>query len=98
MNKVDKAWGIFYGLQRQFPLWPSTFSTCGCGRADARGSGKCAICIEEDLAKMVGKDLAAEAVAAMKSVQDVWARIAERAEAQNVAVSGTEKRSFDGSA
>jgi len=34
----------------------------------------------------------------MKSVQDVWARIAERAEAQNVAVSGTEKRSFDGSA
>lgn len=77
MNKVDQVWQIFQNLQRQFPLWPSTFSTCDCGRGDGRGGGKCAVCIGEELAEEVGLELAAEAVAALDGVQDVWARIRE---------------------
>lgn len=77
MSKVDQVWGIFWNLQRQFPLWPGTFSTCRCGRGEGRGGGKCAVCIAEELAKEVGPELAAEAVAALEGVQDVWARIRE---------------------
>ena len=77
MNKVDQVWQIFMNLQRQFPLWPSTFSTCDCGRGDGRGGGKCAVCIGEELAKEVGPELASEAVAALDGVCDVWARIRE---------------------
>ena len=77
MSKVDQVWQIFMNLQRQFPLWPNTFSTCDCGRGDGRGGGKCKFCIEEELAKEVGPELAAEAVAALEGVQDVWARIRE---------------------
>lgn len=80
MNKVDQVWQIFQNLQRQFPLWPSTFSTCDCGRGDGRGGGKCVACIEEELAKEVGPELAAEAVAALEGVQDVWAKISEAVE------------------
>lgn len=77
MNKVDQVWQIFMNLQRQFPLWPSTFSTCDCGRGLGRGAGKCKLCIAEELSKEVGPELAAEAVAALEGVQDVWARIRE---------------------
>lgn len=77
MSKVDQVWQIFWNLQRQFPLWPGTFSTCDCGRGDGRGGGKCAVCIGEELAKEVGPELAAEAVAALAGVRDVWARIRE---------------------
>lgn len=75
MSKVDQVWQIFQNLQRQFPLWPSTFSTCDCGRGLGRGDGKCSECIAEELSKEVGPELAAEAVAALEGVQDVWARI-----------------------
>lgn len=77
MSKVDQVWQIFMNLQRQFPLWPSTFSTCRCGRGDGRGGGKCVSCIAEELAKEVGPVLAVEAVVALSGVQDVWARIRE---------------------
>jgi hypothetical protein len=35
------------------------------------------LCIAEELSKEVGPELAAEAVAALEGVQDVWARIRE---------------------
>lgn len=47
-------------LIRQYPTWPSTFSTCECKRHAARGSGPCAQCIEEKIAEVVGKPLAWE--------------------------------------
>lgn len=77
MSKVDQVWGIFWNLQRQFPLWPSTFSTCDCGRGDGRGGGKCKLCIWEELVDAVGPELASEALDAFDRVSDVWARIRE---------------------
>jgi hypothetical protein len=47
-------------LERQYPVWPSTFSTCSCERQMARGGGRCSICIEEKLAELIGKPLAWE--------------------------------------
>lgn len=47
-------------LIRQYPTWPSTFSTCECKRNMARGTGPCAQCLEEKLAGLIGKPLAWE--------------------------------------
>lgn len=47
-------------LIRQYPTWPSTFSTCECKRNMARGTGLCAQCLEEKLAGVIGKPLAWE--------------------------------------
>lgn len=47
-------------LERQYPLWPSTFSTCECKRGFGRGGGRCATCIEEELVKFIGRSLAWE--------------------------------------
>ena len=66
--KADQAWGLFQSLMRQYPLWPSTFSICECGRADARGSGKCALCIKEELAGIAGIFIVDRAEKAMKQV------------------------------
>lgn len=80
MTQTDQAWNTFSQLMRQFPLWPSTFSDCECGRSQARGGGKCAICLEEELAEQVGPEAARAAVDAMKAVQVAWAGICERSE------------------
>lgn len=75
MSEVDEVWQIFSRLMRNYPLWPSTFSTCDCKRAMGRGGGKCALCIEEELAEHVGPALAAESVSALQSVTTAWAKI-----------------------
>lgn len=46
-------------LIRQYPTWPSTFSTCECKRSMARGGGSCAQCLEEKLSGYIGPSLAA---------------------------------------
>lgn len=74
-SKGDQAWVLFQSLMRQYPLWPSTFSTCDCGRGFGRGAGKCSICITEDLAKIVGIELAENAVIALEDVAKVWGEI-----------------------
>lgn len=56
-------------LERQYPIWPSTFSTCECKRHMARGGGRCAECIEEELAERVGKPLAWELHHSFKQYQ-----------------------------
>lgn len=71
-SKVDQTYYIFESLMRQFPLWPSTFSPCECGRMSARGSGKCYLCYQEMLAKEVGEELAQQAVWALRGVQSAW--------------------------
>ena len=47
-------------ISRNYPAWPSTFSTCECKRSLGRGGGKCAECLEEALAGIIGKPLAWE--------------------------------------
>ena len=49
---------------RNLPLYESTFSACACGRANGRGGGRCLQCAQDELAKLVGADLAGQFVAA----------------------------------
>lgn len=65
MNDTYKLELLLSDLHRQYPLWPSTFSTCECKRRPARGSGKCSECLEESLAELIGADLAKEIHAAI---------------------------------
>lgn len=60
---------LVYQLERQYPLMPSTFSTCECKRSPARGGGLCAECIEERIAEKVGKPLAWELHHSFKQYQ-----------------------------
>ena len=58
MSNTYKVELLMSELHRQYPLWPSTFSTCECKRRPARGGGKCCCCLEESLAELIGTDLA----------------------------------------
>ena len=78
-SKADQAWGLFQSLMRQYPLWPSTFSICECGRELARGAGKCSLCIKEELANLVGDELTDNAENALKGVAEAWNKIREQA-------------------
>ena len=78
-SPIDKAWHVFYGLMRNHPLGPSTFSTCDCRRSMARGAGKCHLCLREELAEHVGPVLAQRADAALAEVVEAWALIREEA-------------------
>lgn len=60
MSNTYKLELLMSDLHRQYPLWPSTFSTCECKRRPARGGGKCCECIEESMADLIGKELAKE--------------------------------------
>lgn len=60
MSNTYKVELLMSELHRQYPLWPSTFSTCECKRRPARGGGKCCACLEESLAELIGTDLAKE--------------------------------------
>lgn len=66
-EQTNNVEALIYQLERQYPLWPSTFSKCECQRHAARGGGKCAECIEEALAELIGRPLAWELHHALKS-------------------------------
>lgn len=68
-------------LERQYPLWPSTFSTCACKRGMARGGGRCATCIEEELSQIVGRSLAWELHQQLKDYMRVKAEVLHGKEA-----------------
>ena len=79
-SPVDKAWQLFSALMRNYPLWPSTFSTCDCRRGMGRGGGKCALCLEEELAQTVGSIAARRATRAMVEMCEAWEEVRENAE------------------
>lgn len=62
-------------LERQYPLWPSTFSTCECKRGMGRGGGRCAQCIEEELSTFVGRSLAWEIHQSLKDYIRIKAEV-----------------------
>jgi hypothetical protein len=66
---------IIYQLERQYPLMPSTFSTCECQRHMARGGGLCSECLEEKLAEKVGKGLAWELHHSFKQYQRIKSEV-----------------------
>lgn len=72
-EQTNSVESLIYQLERQYPVWPSTFSTCECKRHSARGSGRCAECVEEELAKVIGRPLAWEVHHALKSYTQVKA-------------------------
>lgn len=77
-DKANKAWELFQGLLRQYPLWPSTFSMCKCGREHARGNGTCSLCIKEEMSELVGSELTARAYAALRESQSAWHAINDK--------------------
>lgn len=58
MSKSYEIEQLINGLYRNYPTWPSTFSVCECKRNLGRGGGKCADCIEDDLAQLIEPELA----------------------------------------
>lgn len=68
---------LIYDIQYQFPLWPSTYSTCnrdGCERA-ARGGRVCLECLQDDLASITNQEDAAEFVKACEHLSKVKYRL-----------------------
>ena len=62
---------LIHDLIRQYPAWPSTFSTCECKRMAARGGGRCALCYEEELAKLIGHLLACKIHVAITNLAEL---------------------------
>lgn len=74
MKTIDQ---IIYDIQYQFPLWPSTYSTCerdDCERA-ARGGRVCLECLQEDLAELTSMNDAAEFVKACENLSKIKYRL-----------------------
>lgn len=59
-NHTYKVAELINAMFRNYPSWPSTFSTCECKVNIGRGGGKCADCLEVELAELIGKPLAWE--------------------------------------
>lgn len=66
MTKSYEVEHLIHNLARQYPTWPSTFSTCECQRHAARGGGKCAECIEEELGKIIDPEFASDIHSAIR--------------------------------
>lgn len=67
MRNVEQ---IIYDIHRQFPLWPTTYSTCqidGCEKG-ARGGESCLDCLQEELASMTNTN---DAAALVRAIQDL---------------------------
>lgn len=72
MTKTYEVEQLIHNLSRQYPTWPSTFSTCECKRHMARGGGKCADCLEVEIANIIKDELLAYRLhRAIKTVADL---------------------------
>jgi hypothetical protein len=68
---------LIYDIQYQFPLWPSTYSTCerdGCEKP-ARGGRVCLDCLESDLAALTNTHDAREFVDACEHLSRIKHRL-----------------------
>lgn len=68
---------LIYDIQYQFPLWPSTYSTCqrdGCEKS-ARGGRVCLDCLEADLAALTNTHDAREFVEACEHMSKIKHRL-----------------------
>ena len=70
---------LLWSLRRQYPEYPSTFSTCQrCGNNPARGGGACASCIESDIAEISTPLLAAKLRGAIHNQASVISDIRDK--------------------
>ncbi len=79
-HKIDIANEYCNGIMRNYPFWPSTFGACrnACGRGSARGSGLCANCYEDELAKIVGNPLAHKFHLSVINTVSLWRDIYDK--------------------
>jgi hypothetical protein len=58
-QQAVKAIELAVQLIGSYPAYPTTFSTCsGCQSKQAKGGMQCTDCLEDDLAELVGDQLA----------------------------------------
>ena len=81
-SKEAKARENMRGLERNYPMFPSTFSGCAneCGNS-GRGGGLCGNCYEDLLAEQCGEKLAKEYHQKVKSLAFTTARVMDNIEA-----------------
>jgi hypothetical protein len=68
---------IIYDIHRQFPLWPSTYSTCqdnGCEKR-ARGGERCLDCLQDELTELTSKSDAKALVDAVFELHKIKYRL-----------------------
>lgn len=89
-SKVDLTYDIVAALNRNYPYWPSTFGKCfnaddddHKGHDSARGSGECPICLEKDLANIVGDKLAYNMHHGIKQRASAWYAIKQHLDNEN---------------
>ena len=70
---------LINGIYRNYPDWPSTFRKCECGQHLGRGGGKCAECLEGDLAAIIGKPLAWEIHQTIKQYAELRSEAMDKA-------------------
>ena len=82
MSRLMEADSLISNIFRSYPRWPSTFGECAnkCGRGMGRGCGKCAYCYEDELAELVGTDLAKQLHDSVKTATKIWSTIADKLE------------------
>lgn len=69
---------LIHLLWRAHPNGPTTFNPCPtCDRARGRGTDPCVECITDDLATLVGRDLADRYRAAVRQVRDLESEMEE---------------------
>lgn len=73
---------LISAIRRSYPDWPSTFGKCpteAC-TGSGRGAGLCVDCLTNELSKQVGEPLALQYHAAIKTAQQIRAKILEKVE------------------
>lgn len=80
MSKIREVEKLISGLFYQYPTGVSTFNVCDCKRLLARGSGKCAQCLETKLAEIVGDEPARQLHRTVIDFADARAKVLEIAE------------------
>lgn len=74
---------LIYQLRRDYHPYPATRSACSkCDGGSARGGGHCADCIEEELAELVGDDLASDLRRAIEDQNAYVSRCLEKLESR----------------
>ena len=78
MSLIDgRIYRVIYHIRRNLATGPTTYGICErqCGRLPGRGSGPCLECCRDDLATLVGAELANRYVAASCELGDCLAEI-----------------------
>jgi len=82
---IGRAIDLCTIIDRNYPLWPSTFSKCctdDCGNL-SRGGGLCSVCAASELAALVGRDLAYDYLSSVSDKADAALKIMSKLKQEN---------------